>query len=44
VVREVAAGSGGTTLSFAMLKCGDYTNWAMVMEVNRIVASLWDAI
>ena len=43
VVREPAAG-GGTSLSFPMLKRGDYTNWAMVMEVNLQAASLWDAI
>jgi hypothetical protein len=46
VIREVAGGSGGggTGLVFPMLKRGDYTNWAMVMEVNMQAASLWDTI
>ena len=43
VVRESGGGSS-TNLSFPMLKCGDYTHWAMVMEVNLQAASLWDAI
>ncbi|KAK1696423.1 hypothetical protein QYE76_013120 [Lolium multiflorum] len=44
VIREVAGGGGGAGLVFPMLKRGDYTNWAMVMEVNMKAASLWGAI
>ncbi|KAK1573898.1 hypothetical protein QYE76_037755 [Lolium multiflorum] len=46
VIREVGVGGGssGAGLVFPMLKRGDYTNWAMVMEVNMQAASLWDAI
>jgi hypothetical protein len=45
VIREMTSGGGGgTSLVFPMLKRGDYTNWAMVMEVNLQAASLWDAI
>uniref|UniRef100_A0ACD5UNA0 Uncharacterized protein n=2 Tax=Avena sativa TaxID=4498 RepID=A0ACD5UNA0_AVESA len=43
VVRE-AGGSCGASLVFPMLKRGEYTNWAMVMEVNMQAAALWDAI
>jgi len=43
VVRE-AVGGGGVSLVFPMLKRGEYTNWAMVMEVNMQAASLWDPI
>ena len=43
VVRETGGGSG-TNLSFPMLTRSNYTNWAMVMEVNLQAASLWDAI
>uniref|UniRef100_A0ACD5UNE7 Uncharacterized protein n=1 Tax=Avena sativa TaxID=4498 RepID=A0ACD5UNE7_AVESA len=43
VVRE-DGGSSGVSLVFPMLKRGEYTNWAMVMEVNMQAASLWDAI
>ena len=43
VVRESGGGSS-TNLSFPMLKRGEYTHWAMVMEVNLQAASLWDAI
>jgi hypothetical protein len=43
VVREVSGG-GGASLVFPMLKRGEYTNWAMVMEVNMQAVSLWDAI
>ena len=43
VVRETASG-GGPGLSFPMLKAGEYTHWAMVMQVNLRAASLWDAI
>jgi hypothetical protein len=42
VVRETVG--GGASLSFPMLKRGEYMSWAMVMEVNLQVASLWDAI
>jgi hypothetical protein len=37
VQREVvceASGGAGASLVFPMLKQGEYTNWAMVMEVN----------
>jgi hypothetical protein len=46
VIPEVSAsgGSSGAGLVLPMLKRGDYTNWAMVMEVNMQAASLWDAI
>uniref|UniRef100_A0ACD6AP94 Uncharacterized protein n=1 Tax=Avena sativa TaxID=4498 RepID=A0ACD6AP94_AVESA len=43
VVRETGGGSG-TNLSFPMLTRSNYTNWAMVMEVNLQAASLWEAI
>jgi hypothetical protein len=43
VVREGGSGSA-TSLVFPMLKRGEYTNWALVMEVNLQAASLWDAI
>uniref|UniRef100_A0ACD5ZX98 Uncharacterized protein n=1 Tax=Avena sativa TaxID=4498 RepID=A0ACD5ZX98_AVESA len=43
VVREIGGGSG-TNLSFPMLTRSNYTNWAMVMEVNLQAASLWEAI
>jgi hypothetical protein len=43
VVHDLASG-GGTSMSFSMLKRGEYTNWLMVMEVNLQAASLWDWI
>ena len=43
VVRDPGGGSG-TTLSFPMLTRSNFSNWAMVMEVNLQAASLWDAI
>jgi hypothetical protein len=46
IVREIGGGGGGggASLSFPVLKRGEYLNWAMVMEVNLQAASLWDAI
>jgi hypothetical protein len=46
VIPEVSAsgGSSGAGLVLPMLKRGDYTNCAMVMEVNIQAASLWDTI
>jgi hypothetical protein len=39
IVREIGGGgggggSGGASLSFRVLKRGEYLSWAMVMEVN----------
>jgi hypothetical protein len=44
VVRETVSIGGGTSLSFPMLKRGEYVSWAMVMEVNLQAAQLWDAV
>jgi hypothetical protein len=44
VLRETVSNGSDMSLSFPMLKRGDYINWAMVMEVNMMAASLWDAI
>jgi hypothetical protein len=44
VLREPTGGGSGTSLSFPMLTCTNYTHCMMVMEVNLQVASLWDAI
>ncbi|KAK1653565.1 hypothetical protein QYE76_071370 [Lolium multiflorum] len=44
VVRETVSIGGGMSVSFPMLKRGEYMSWAMVMEVNLQVASLWDAV
>jgi hypothetical protein len=41
---SAGGGSSGVGLVFPMLKRDDYTNWAMVMEVNMQAVSLWDAI
>jgi hypothetical protein len=43
VVREISCGGCGG-LVFPMLQRGEYVNWAMVMEVNLHVASLWDEV
>jgi hypothetical protein len=43
VVREISCDGGGG-LVFPMLQRGEYVNWAMVMEVNLHVASLWDEV
>lgn len=44
VVREMSGVGGGAGLVFPMLKRGENTTWALVMEVNMQAASLWDVI
>jgi hypothetical protein len=43
VIHE-SGGASGTSLSFPMLKRGEYTHWSMGMKVNLQAANLWEAI